>query len=46
MTCQQIFKIVFFVVLYITGLPQGQEKSRKTKKTDKSQEKTGKNEGF
>ena len=27
-------------------MPQGQEKSRKTKKTDKSQEKTGKNEGF
>ena len=29
-----------------SGLPHGQEKSRKTKKNDKSQEKSGKKWGF
>ena len=30
----------------LSGLPQGQEKSGKTKKSDKSHEKSGKNKGF
>ena len=40
--------ILIFNFFYVhqAGLPHGQEKSRKTKKKDKSQEKSGKNGGF
>ena len=32
--------------MLIAGLPHSQDKSRKTKKNDKSQEKSGRNGGF